>query len=52
MKIRRSEDGAALVEYILLLALIAMVCFVALQLLGDTTSTRLTSVADMVSAAS
>jgi pilus assembly protein Flp/PilA len=37
----RSERGASLVEYALLLALIAMVCFAAVGLLGNSASTRL-----------
>ena len=49
MRIKRDEDGAALVEYILLVALIAMVCFVAAQLLGQHTSANITSVSDFVS---
>ena len=31
----RSERGAALVEYALLVALIAVVCIAAIQILGD-----------------
>ena len=34
----QSERGASLVEYALLLALIAMVCFAAVGLLGNSTS--------------
>ncbi len=34
-----SERGASLVEYALLLALIAMVCIAAVTALGETTST-------------
>jgi pilus assembly protein Flp/PilA len=37
----QSEQGASLVEYALLLALIAMVCFAAVGLLGNSASTRL-----------
>ncbi len=36
--VRRLERGASLVEYALLLALIALVCASALQFLGDGTS--------------
>jgi Flp pilus assembly pilin Flp len=46
------EKGASLVEYVLLVVLIAMVCFVAMQLLGNSTSGNLTSVANNVSSAS
>jgi pilus assembly protein Flp/PilA len=40
----RTERGASLVEYALLLALIAMVCIVAVSLLGTTASKRYSSV--------
>ena len=36
----QSERGASLVEYALLLALIAMVCIAAVGLLGNAASTR------------
>ena len=45
----RDEEGASLVEYILLVALIAMVCFIAMQLLGGTTSDKLTSIGGIIS---
>ncbi len=38
---RRLERGASLVEYALLLALIALVCVSALQFLGDSTAGNL-----------
>jgi pilus assembly protein Flp/PilA len=44
MRATRSERGASLVEYALLLALIAMVCFAAVGLLGNSTSTPLSGV--------
>lgn len=34
----QDDEGASLVEYALLVALIAVVCFVAVQVLGETTS--------------
>ena len=40
----RDQRGASLVEYALLLALIALVCIGALQLLGNDVSTRLSTV--------
>jgi len=40
----RSERGAALVEYALLLALIAVVCIVALATLGQKESSRFVSI--------
>ena len=42
----RSELGASLVEYALLLALIAVVCIVALSLLGGRASSKLNNVAN------
>lgn len=39
---RRSQRGAALVEYALLVALIAVVCIVAVTFMGDSTSTTFT----------
>ncbi|HMR96934.1 MAG TPA: hypothetical protein PKE05_15475 [Microthrixaceae bacterium] len=36
--VRRPERGASLVEYALLLALIALVCVTAVQFLGGSTS--------------
>lgn len=43
------EDGASLVEYALLLALIAVVAITALVFLGHTTSNSLNSVANNLS---
>ena len=41
MRVTRTEEGASLVEYAFLLALIAMACFAAVTLLWNNTSTRL-----------
>ena len=41
----REEDGASLVEYVLLVALIAVVCLAAVTLLGTNTSAKLTTAA-------
>lgn len=41
----RSERGASLVEYALLLALIAIVCVAAVSTLGGKTSSQFSSVA-------
>ncbi len=41
LRATQSERGASLVEYALLLALIAMVCFAAVGLLGNRTSAPL-----------
>ena len=48
----RSERGASLVEYALLLALIAMVCFAAVSLLGNSASTRISGFGGSLGAAS
>ena len=41
---RRGERGASLVEYALLVALIAVVCIVAVSLLGSNASAKFSSV--------
>jgi pilus assembly protein Flp/PilA len=43
-RLSRSEQGASLVEYALLLALIAIVCLVAVQFIGDATNSQYSSV--------
>ena len=48
----RDESGASLVEYALLLALIALVCIGAMQLLGGDVSTRLSGVGGSLGAGS
>ncbi len=45
----KSERGAALVEYALLLALIAVVCIAALKALGGDASDKFDSVGDSIS---
>jgi pilus assembly protein Flp/PilA len=47
----KTERGAALVEYALLLALIAVVCIVALTTLGTQASDKFTDVGNSISAA-
>jgi pilus assembly protein Flp/PilA len=47
----RSERGAALVEYALLVALIAVVCIAAIQLLGDSARDKFSKVGGQISAA-
>jgi len=44
----RSERGAALVEYALLLALIAVACIVALTFLGGQASSKLNNVGNSI----
>ena len=39
-----SDRGASMIEYALLLALIALICIIALQLLGEEASDRLSDV--------
>ncbi len=46
---RRDEAGASLVEYALLVALIAVVCIVAISLLGSNASTKFSTVASAIS---
>jgi pilus assembly protein Flp/PilA len=46
----RSERGASLVEYALLVALIAVVCLVAIAFLGRSASTRFSNVGSSVNA--
>lgn len=47
----RSERGAALVEYALLLALIAVVCIVALTTLGNQAADKFSIVGDEITQA-
>ena len=47
----KSERGAALVEYALLLALIAVVCIVALQFLGGSAAEKFSKVGNSIAGA-
>lgn len=47
-KFGQDERGASLVEYALLLALIAVVCIIAVTALGQNASTKLNSVATSI----
>ncbi len=47
-KFVRDEEGASLVEYGLLLSLVAVVCIAAVTLLGSNISTMLKSVAGLI----
>ena len=47
----RDEQGASLVEYALLVALIAVVCIVAIAFLARSASTRFSNVGSNVSSA-
>lgn len=44
VRIKHSDRGAAMVEYALLVALIAIVAMVAIQLLGSTLSTNFSTI--------
>jgi Flp pilus assembly pilin Flp len=43
------EDGATLVEYVLLVALVGVLAIVALKLLGNTAGNKLTYVSNTIS---
>ena len=45
----KSDRGASLVEYALLVALIAVVCIAAVTVLGKNASTKFSSVAEAIS---
>jgi pilus assembly protein Flp/PilA len=47
----RSEDGQALVEYGLILALVAVVCIAALTTLGVNVAAQIQAIADAIGAA-
>ena len=44
MRLWKEESGQGLVEYVLIIALIAVVCIVILQNLGSSTSDKLSDV--------
>jgi len=48
-KFGNSERGASLVEYALLVALIAVICIVAIAFLGKSASTKFSTVGSTVS---
>lgn len=47
-RVGRTERGASLVEYALLVALIAVVCIVAVTLLGKNASSKFSSVGSSI----
>jgi len=51
LEILRDEEGATMVEYALMVALIAVVVIVGAGLLGNAINTKFTTVAGQVSAA-
>ena len=50
-KLRRSEEGATMIEYGLLAALVSIAALAALQVLGPALSAIFTSVANAIAAA-
>ena len=50
LRIIRNEDGAALVEYGLLVGLLAVVCLVAVRTIGTEVSTALSHIASALAA--
>ncbi|MCC6442942.1 MAG: Flp family type IVb pilin [Armatimonadetes bacterium] len=42
------EDGASIVEYVLLIALIAVVCIAAIQILGTSAKNKLEEVGNQI----
>jgi pilus assembly protein Flp/PilA len=51
MTFLRDEEGASLVEYILLVALVAVVCIAAITLLGKSASKQFGSTANAINTA-
>ena len=49
-RFRRDEEGAALVEYGMLVGLIAVICVAAVTLLGKDVSNAFSAIADSLSA--
>ena len=47
-RLRFDDHGSSLVEYVLLVALIAIVCLLAIAYVGDASSGRLSTVASQV----
>ena len=50
-RVTRTDEGASMVEYALLLALIAVVCIGAVTILGNSASDKFTDVGTSVSGA-
>jgi len=48
LRLARDERGATLVEYALLVALIAVVCIAAIALIGNEASTKFSSVGQQI----
>jgi pilus assembly protein Flp/PilA len=52
LRLSRDEEGASLVEYALLVALIAVVCIAAIALIGNSASTKLGSAGSTIGGSS
>ena len=52
LRLSRDEKGASLVEYALLVALIAVVCIAAIALIGNSAESKLSTVGDSIGASS
>ena len=48
-RMSRSDEGASMVEYALLLALVAVVCLGAVTLIGTSANDKFTSIANEIS---
>lgn len=48
LRLHRDDKGASLVEYALLVALIAVVCIAAIALIGNSASTKLSTVGNSI----
>jgi pilus assembly protein Flp/PilA len=48
-RLKRAEGGASLVEYALLVALIAVVCIVAVSLIGTNASAKFSQIGSSIS---
>lgn len=52
LRLSRDEDGASLVEYALLVALIAVVCIAAIALIGNSASSKLSTTGASINSSS
>jgi pilus assembly protein Flp/PilA len=48
LKLYHDEEGASIVEYVLLIALIAVVCIAAITILGQKASQKLSEVGETI----
>jgi pilus assembly protein Flp/PilA len=52
LRLSRDEEGASLVEYALLVALIAVVCIAAIALIGTSAESKLSTVGESINSGS